>query len=424
MSAIVVVGAQWGDEGKGKVVDIFTERADLVVRYAGGPNAGHTLVVDGDKLVVRLIPSGILRPNAVCLLGQGMVIDPTTLVSEISELSRRGVLGEGRLRVASRAHLILSYHVLVDGLREASHGAIGTTKRGVGPCYEDKAARRGIHLGDLAHRAALEEKIESALAAWAPVVAAMGGELPTRQAVLEPLLAASDAIVPLLVDGPKLLDEAIAAGKNVVLEGAQGTLLDVDHGTYPFVTSSSAIAGGACAGAGIGPTRIRRVYGLVKAYTTRVGGGPFPTELSDAAGDHLRRVGVEFGSVTGRPRRTGWLDLPALRYAVRVNGIDALAVTKLDVLSGLDVVRVATEYEVDGGRTGELPIDALDRATPIYRDVAGWKGRLGGARSLDDLPAGARELLDLITRETGCSLAAVGVGPGRDETIVLERPFA
>lgn len=424
MSAIVVVGAQWGDEGKGKVVDLFTEHADLVVRYAGGPNAGHTLVVDGDKLVVRLIPSGILRPNATCLLGQGMVIDPTTLVAEIAELGRRGVLGDNRLRVATRAHLITSYHVLVDGLRESTRGAIGTTKRGVGPCYEDKAARRGLHIGDLARRDVLEAKIESALEAWAPIVAALGGTLPSRQEVLEPLLVAADEIVPRLVEGTKLLDDALASGKNVVLEGAQGTLLDVDHGTYPFVTSSSAIAGGACAGAGVGPTRIRRVYGLVKAYTTRVGGGPFPTELSDAVGDHLRRVGVEFGSVTGRPRRTGWLDLPALRYAARVNGLDALAVTKLDVLSGLESIRVAMEYEVDGRRTGEFPVDALDRARPIYREIEGWASALGGARSLDQLPTGARDLLDLITQETGCSLAAVGVGPGRDETIVLERPFA
>ncbi len=427
MPAIVIVGAQWGDEGKGKIVDIYTERADMVVRFGGGPNAGHTLVVGSDKLVVRLVPSGILRADTTCVLAQGMVIDPRSLVTELDELERRGIHVKGRLLVSDRAHVILPYHVLVDGLREKGKDAIGTTKRGVGPCYEDKVARRGIPLGAFRDPKRLRELMERAIAEWTPIIQHLGGgsvPVPTVDetlAAIEPTLA---RIVPMLVDSQTLVERAIRAKKKVVLEGAQGTLLDVDHGTYPFVTSSTPTAGGACVGAGVGPTRIDEVVGLVKAYTTRVGGGPFPTELHDDVGERIRKVGAEFGSVTGRPRRTGWLDLPALRYAVGVNGLDALAITKLDVLTGLDEVKVCIAYETKHGRTEDLPMDELDSAKPIYQTFPGWKEELGKARTMADLPKAARTYLEFVEKQAECPYILVSVGPARDETIVLRDPFA
>lgn len=424
MPAVVIIGAQWGDEGKGKIVDIYTERADMVVRYGGGPNAGHTLVVGDDKLVVRLVPSGILRTDVACVLAQGMVIDPRSLVSELDELERRGLAADRRLVVSDRAHAILPYHVLVDGLREQKKGAIGTTKRGVGPCYEDKVARRGVPLGAFREPARLRELVLSALDAWRPVIEALGDRAPSADEVLETIEAARARIVPMLASTQGLVERAIRDGKKVVLEGAQGTLLDVDHGTYPFVTSSNPTAGGACVGAGVGPTRIDEVVGLVKAYTTRVGGGPFPTELHDDVGERIRKVGAEFGSVTGRPRRTGWLDLPALRYAVSVNGLDGLAITKLDVLTGLDEVKVCVAYETPRGRTTELPTDELDQAKPVYRSFRGWSEELGRARALEDLPAAAREYLRFVEEEAGCPAVLVSVGSRRDETIVLRDPFA
>ena len=423
MPAIVIVGAQWGDEGKGKIVDIFTERADMVVRYGGGPNAGHTLVVGDDKLVVRLVPSGILRTETTCVLAQGMVIDPRSLVTELDELTRRGLPTEGRLLVSDRSHAILPYHVLVDGLREQGKGAIGTTKRGVGPCYEDKVARRGIPLGAFREPKRLAELVARALEAWAPVVRALGGELPTVAETLEAIEPARTRIVPMLVSSQALVERTIRDGKKVVLEGAQGTLLDVDHGTYPFVTSSSPTAGGACVGAGVGPTRIDQVIGLVKAYTTRVGGGPFPTELHDATGEQIRKVGAEFGSVTGRPRRTGWLDLPALRYAVGVNGLDGLALTKLDVLTGLDTLEVCVAYDTPSGRTRDFPIDELDTAVPVYRSFPGFREDLAKARSMAELPEAARAYLRFVEEEAGCPLVLVSVGSRREETIVLREPF-
>jgi len=424
MSAVVIIGAQWGDEGKGKIVDIFTEHAEVVVRYAGGPNAGHTLVVGDQKVIVRLIPSGILRQGTRCVLAQGMAIDPESLLVEMDELGRLGHLRDGKLAISDRAHAILPYHVLVDTLREAGEGAIGTTKRGVGPCYEDKAARRGVRLGALRDLAEAERQVRRALEAWAPTVRALGGELPTCASVMDRFAAARARLLPLLTDTSRLVDVAVRAGQRVLFEGAQGTLLDLDHGTYPFVTSSSAVAGGACTGVGVGPTRIDRVVGLVKAYTTRVGGGPFPTELVDATGDHLRTAGAEFGSVTGRARRCGWLDLPALRYAVRVNGIDALALTKLDVLTGLDAIRVCTGYETPGGATDDLPLDDLASARPVYQTFPGWTAPLGAARSLADLPVEAQRYLDFVAREAGAPLVLVSVGSRRDETILLGDPFA
>ncbi|HEX4476025.1 MAG TPA: adenylosuccinate synthase [Polyangiaceae bacterium] len=426
MSCVAVIGAQWGDEGKGKIVDFYTEFANMVVRWGGGPNAGHTLVVNDDKVVVRLLPSGILREGTKCVLGQGMVVDLAVLLGEIDELGRRGQKGIAEnLVVSNRAHLVLSYHILVDGLREARQG-IGTTKKGIGPAYEDKVRRTGIRAGDLADFGKLAKKVEAALEQWAPIIQGFGGEVPTVDSVVTPLEPLARRVLPLLGDASKIVDHAIRTGGKVLLEGAQGTLLDVDHGTYPYVTSSSPVAGGAAVGAGIGPNRIDTVIGITKAYATRVGGGPFPTELDDSDGVHLREVGAEFGAVTGRPRRTGWLDLPALKYAARVNGLDGLALTKLDVLTGLKRIRVCVAYDTKEGRVTDFPIDLIDepgRATPVYEELEGWSETLGNARVLDDLPLAARAYVRFLEEGAGVPLFLVSVGPRRRETIILHNPF-
>lgn len=426
MPAVVIVGAQWGDEGKGKVVDLYAEAADMVVRYAGGPNAGHTLVVGDQTIVVRLVPSGILRPETRCVMAQGMVVDPAVLAGEIAALEAKGHRVEGRLFVSDRAHLIMPYHPLIDGLREGGGGGtrIGTTKRGIGPCYEDKAARRGVRVGDLADLGRVRDLVGRALAAWSPVIRDLGGQVPEIEGVMAGLEELAPLMRRLTADTSALVDGALAQGRRVLLEGAQGTLLDVDHGTYPFVTSSSAIAGGASTGVGIGPTRIRRVVGLTKAYCTRVGEGPFPTELHDAIGERIRKAGGEFGSVTGRPRRTGWVDLPALRFAARVNGLDGLALTKLDVLTGLDEVRACVAYDTPSGRTREFPIDALDTARPVYEAFPGWREELGAARTIEALPEAARTYVRFLEREVGVPVDLLSVGPRRDETISLRDAFA
>ncbi|WP_438040804.1 adenylosuccinate synthase [Sorangium sp. So ce128] len=427
MTAIVIVGAQWGDEGKGKVVDLYTESADLVVRYAGGPNAGHTLVVGGEKLIVRLIPSGILRSNARCVMAQGMVVDPGVLVSEIDAVEARGCSTQGRLFVSDRAHLILPFHPLVDSLREAAAAdgvRLGTTKRGIGPCYEDKASRRGARLGDLRDMKRLAQLVSRSLEAWTPTLRALGGEPPSLDAILDELTPLATRITPLLADTSQLIDGALRRGERVLLEGAQGTLLDIDHGTFPFVTSSSAIAGGACVGAGVGPTRIRRVLGLAKAYCTRVGEGPFPTELDGPLGERLRSVGGEYGSVTGRPRRTGWLDLPALRYAARVNGLDGIALTKLDVLTGMPELKVCVAYDTPSGRTREFPIDDIATAKPVLETVAEWSEPIDAARSMTELPAAARHYVEMVEKETGVPVDVVSVGADREATIVRRNAFA
>jgi adenylosuccinate synthase len=423
MSALIVVGAQWGDEGKGKVVDLLTEHADVVVRYAGGPNAGHTLVVGDDKVIVRLVPSGILRAQTTCVLAQGMVIDAGRLVGEIDELLRRGHQHAVNLKVSDKAHAILPYHVLVDGLREQGPHALGTTKRGVGPTYEDKAARRGVQLGLFRDMKKTREAIDRALEAWTPDIKALGGTVPKADEIVKELEPLAARIVPMLADTAKLVAKSIADKKRVLFEGAQGTLLDLDHGTYPFVTSSSAVAGGACTGAGIGPTRINATIGLVKAYCTRVGGGPFPTELEDATGERLRKVGDEFGSVTGRPRRTGWLDLPALRYAARVNGLDGLAITKLDVLTGLDELKVCVRYKTPAGELDEIPTADIGSAEPIYETLPGWKSSIGAARTLADLPKEAQRYVRFIEEQVSVPAWIVSVGFRRDETIVVRDPW-
>jgi adenylosuccinate synthase len=421
MPAVVIVGAQWGDEGKGKIVDLLSESATTVVRYGGGPNAGHTLVVGDAKIVVRLVPSGILQPNTQCLMGQGMVIDPDVLLQEIVALKARGVETDGRLHISDKAHVILPHHVVIDGLREAGAAQkIGTTKRGIGPCYEDKIARRGLRMSDLVDPKRSEEVVTRALAMWTPIAAGMGGTLATVRETLDKVTTWRDALSGKIADTSALLDAAVRAKSNILLEGAQGTLLDIDHGTYPFVTSSSAIAGGACTGAGIGPTRISRVVGITKAYATRVGEGPFPTELFDNIGQRLREQGGEFGSVTGRPRRTGWLDLPLLRYAARVSGIDGWALTKLDVLTGLPQVEVCVAYERDGKRSE----DYVEGGKPIWTTIAGWTDDIGGARSLAELPEAARSLVRLVESETRIPCDLVSVGARRDQTILIRDVFA
>jgi adenylosuccinate synthase len=425
MSTVVIIGAQWGDEGKGKVVDLLSERADVVVRYAGGPNAGHTLVVGDEKIVFRLVPSGVLHPHVRCVLGQGMVISPAVLLEEIDTLAGRGLSLDGRIAISDRAHVILPHHILVDGLREGSRQGtkIGTTKRGIGPCYEDKVGRRGLRMGDLRDLDHARARVAESLEAWTPAVTTMGGAMPSLDEVMEALPAQAERLLPMIADTAPMVETSMRAGERVMLEGAQGTLLDIDHGTYPYVTSSSAVAGGACTGAGIGPSRIDRVMGITKAYTTRVGEGPFPTELADDAGRHMQNVGREFGSVTGRPRRAGWLDLVALRYAACVNGLDALAVTKLDVLTGLSELSICTGYRTAQGNVETMPA-TITRAEPIYETLPGWRDDLSSCKTLADLPEAARRYLRFVEERLGVPIDIVSVGPRRDETIVLRDPFA
>ncbi|NLE48097.1 MAG: adenylosuccinate synthase [Sandaracinaceae bacterium] len=425
MPALVVVGAQWGDEGKGKIVDLYTPFADLVVRFAGGANAGHTLVVGGEKVILHLIPSGILHEGSRCVVAQGTVLDPEVLLREIDELEARGVSVRDRLFISDRAHVVLPQHKLVDGLREAQRGdgAIGTTKRGIGPTYEDKVGRRGVRIGDLI-RPSLLEKIEENLEGWAPLVKTLGGELPDAQEVAKHFSELGERLRPFITDTAAIVHDAVKADRRILLEGAQGMMLDIDHGTYPFVTSSNAVAGGACAGAGIGPTAIEKVVGISKAYATRVGGGPFPSELLDETGDELRNAGGEFGSTTGRPRRCGWLDLPALRMAARVNGMSELALTKLDVLTGFKELKVCVAYELDGERLLEPPFDCLGNVKAIYETLPGWDEAIDGARSRNALPESARRYVELIEKEIGIPVSLISVGPDREQTISFEDPFA
>jgi adenylosuccinate synthase len=431
MSCVIVVGAQWGDEGKGKIVDIYTEHAELVVRAAGGANAGHTLVVGDEKTIVRLLPSGILREGTRCILAQGMVIDPTVLVAEMTDLARRGCQRvDERVVVSARAHLVLAYHQQIDELREkaAQERAIGTTKKGIGPALEDKVRRTGVLAGDLRDPVRLRDRIEGALVHWRPQLAALGGSSPSVDEVLAQLEPLRARVLPLLADTSKIVNDALSAGKNILLEGAQGTLLDIDHGTYPFVTSSSPIAAGAAAGAGLGPTRISCVLGIAKAYATRVGSGPFPTELPEPEGTRLREAGAEFGSVTGRPRRTGWFDMPGFKYAARVNGLDGFALTKLDVLTGLGSVKVCVAYDTPEGRSDELPLELISskdarKVTPVYEELPGWSESLSEVRQMKDLPKAAREYVSFIEERSGVPLYLLSVGARRRETIVLRDPF-
>jgi adenylosuccinate synthase len=430
MSVVIVVGAQWGDEGKGKVVDLLTEQAHIVARWGGGANAGHTIVVDGQKYVTHLVPSGVVRPGTTCVLGDGMVIDPKVLVEEIETFRGRGLLArDSDLIVSGRAHLTLPHHRDLDRLREGRPGAIGTTQRGIGPTYESKASRTGVRVEDLLRPERLRKNLERNLAYVAPALAKFGTALPDVEALTQEYLRYADVIRPFVGDSSRFLHEQIRAGKNVLFEGAHGVLLDLDHGTYPFVTSSSTTAGGACTGCGIGPTAIDTVVGIVKAYATRVGNGPFPTELLDATGERLREVGSEFGSTTGRPRRCGWLDIPALRLTLRLSGIQSLAVTKLDVLDGLPEVKLCVAYRLHGKTLDEMPLDPddLPALEPIYETLPGWPKRAPSAppaAKLEDLPPAAQSYLARVTALLGAPPSFVSYGPARSETILLHNPFS
>jgi adenylosuccinate synthase len=428
MSTLVVIGAQWGDEGKGKVVDAVAAQADLVARFGGGNNAGHTLVVGKRKLVTHLVPSGCLYPGTRCVLGAGMVIDPQVLARELAELRTLGLLAHDELRVSLQAHLIFDFHRALDGLREdraaASASAIGTTRRGIGPAYEAKAARRGVQVRDLFVPDRLRARLEHNRDALAPELAQLGAAPLDVDAAMRIADEWAKWLAPIACDASELCNDAIAAGQRVLCEGAQGALLDLDHGTYPFVTSSSTTAGGACTGLGIGPTAIDGVWGISKAYATRVGAGPFPTKLEDEMGERLRRTGDEYGATTGRPRDCGWLDLPALRYAARLSGMTGLCITKLDVLAVLGHAEVCVAYE-DGIVPGR---DDLSRARPVLQQVPGFDApdlaaALARAHTLAELPACVRGYLDLVAESVGVPIALASVGADREQTIFARRPF-
>jgi adenylosuccinate synthase len=426
---VVVVGAQWGDEGKGKAVDILSSDAHFISRFQGGNNAGHTVVVEGVKTILHHIPSGILRPGKICLIGSGVVIDPEVLIGEIDALNKRGLLrDDATLRISENAHIIMPYHRALDLARENSRGKgkIGTTGRGIGPCYEDKAGRAGIRLMDLFDEAILREKLERIRPEKNILLSKLyGGEEMRADEIVEAYLAFGERLRRYAGNVSAVIAQAGRTGRSVLFEGAQGALLDVDHGTYPYVTSSNTVTGGVCAGAGLGPTRIDSVVGITKAYTTRVGGGPFPTELVDAIGTRLQERGQEYGATTGRPRRCGWIDAVALRYAVRVGGIEGFIVNKLDVLSGINPVKIATSYRMGGAVTDEFPNSAvrLERCEPVYEEMEGWSEDVRKARKMSELPAAARRYLDRIQELTDTEILMVSVGPGRDETIRIKNPF-
>jgi adenylosuccinate synthase len=429
VTALVAVGAQWGDEGKGKIVDWLALSADLVVRFHGGNNAGHTLIVDGQKTVLHLVPSGVLQPNTVNLIGPGVVVDPRVLLKELDEIQAKGVLRDpSRVRVSGRAHVILDWHIALDKARDEARAesAIGTTGRGIGPAYEDKVARRGIRVADLLDAAALQPAIErlakeknfelTQLHGWPAIDA---------EALFDELLGLGRRLEPFVDHTGRILDRALRESKRVLFEGAQGTFLDIDHGTYPYVTSSNCVAGAACTGAGVGPTRIDAVLGITKAYTTRVGGGPFPTEDDGAGGQWLGEKGMEFGATTGRKRRCGWLDLVVLREAAIVNGFTALAMNKLDILSGLAEIPVATAWRIDGKLVHDFPmtLEEVARAEPVYEVLPGWPEDISGVRHFERLPANAQRYVERIESLVGVPIDVISVGAGRDQTIARRKVF-
>jgi adenylosuccinate synthase len=429
VSALVAVGAQWGDEGKGKIVDWLALSADLVVRFHGGNNAGHTLIVDGKKTVLHLVPSGILQPGAVNLIGPGVVVDPRVLLEELDKIQAQGVLRDpSRVRVSGRAHVILGWHIALDKARDEARreSAIGTTGRGIGPAYEDKVARRGIRVADLLDPVALRPAIErlaeeknfelTQLHGWPPI---------DVDALYDELVALGPRLEPFVDHTGRILDRALRENKKVLFEGAQGTFLDIDHGTYPYVTSSNCVAGAACTGAGVGPTRIDTVLGITKAYTTRVGGGPFPTEDAGAGGKWLGEKGMEFGATTGRKRRCGWLDLVVLREAAIVNGLTSFAMNKLDILSGLAEIPVASAWRIDGKLVHDFPmtLQEIERAEPVYEVMPGWKEDITGVRAYEKLPDNARHYVERIEALVGVPIDVISVGPDRDQTITRRSVF-
>ena len=423
MSAVVIVGAQWGDEGKGKATDLLGPRADYVVKPNGGNNAGHTVVVNGQKFELKLLPAGILSENATPVIGNGVVVNPEALFSEIEGLQARGA-DTSKLKISANAHLVAPYHQTMDKVTERFLGkrAIGTTGRGIGPAYMDKVGRLGIRMQDILDESILRQKVEGALRQKNQLLVKVYNRRHVEvDEIVDYFMSYAERLKPMIVDTTQLLNKALDEGKTLLMEGGQATFLDVDHGTYPFVTSSNPTAGGACVGSGVGPTRISRVIGIQKAYTTRVGAGPFPTELFDKMGDFLRTTGGEFGVNTGRPRRCGWYDAVLARQAVRINGFTDLFITKLDVLTGLEKVPVCVAYEVDGVRFDEIPMTQTDfhHAKPVYEYFDGWNDSISDAKTLDELPENARKYVHKLEELSGCRISAIGVGPDRDQTIVV-----
>ena len=420
----VILGAQWGDEGKGKIVDVLSGNFAVVARYAGGHNAGHTVIIKGQKFVLQLVPCGVLRPDCQAVIGNGVVLDPMAFLNEIDKLKTLGVDVHGQLFISNRAQVILPYHRMIELASESAPGRqkIGTTSRGIGPAYEDKMHRSGLRVIDLLNTKILKKHIEAACTEKNAIVKALFGSEPIDPArMFDDYAAAAERIRPFVTDTAVLLNDAIDAGKSVMFEGAQGTLLDIDHGTYPFVTSSSATAGGAVTGTGVGPTKIGTVIGVTKAYVTRVGEGPFPTELDNAEGELLRKRGAEFGAVTGRPRRCGWLDLPLLRYSNRINGTEWLVVTKMDVLDAFEEIPVCTSYKIDGKTTDVIPADVqgIESIEPQYTKLKGWHTSTEGIKKFGDLPVEAQAYLRFIEKESGAKIGMVSTGPDRDQTMDL-----
>lgn len=425
---VVVLGSQWGDEGKGKVVDLLTDRAAAVVRFQGGHNAGHTLVIGDEKTILHLIPSGILRDNVMCLIGNGVVLSPSALFEELEMLEKRGVPASERLHVSEACPLILAYHIALDQAREVARGksAIGTTGRGIGPAYEDKVSRRGLRVGDLVDESAFADKLKTVMDYHNfSLKHYFNAEEVDYERVLDESLGYREKLTALIADIPGMLADLRKQGSNIMFEGAQGTLLDIDQGTYPYVTSSNTTAGGACTGSGIGPRDLDYILGITKAYTTRVGAGPFPTELFDDIGDHMGTKGQEFGATTGRSRRCGWFDGVAMRRAARINSLSGLCITKLDVLDGLKTLKLATRYRYNGESVDLPPLgaDAIEQCEPVYEEMPGWDETTVGIRDLDALPANARAYLSRIEEIVGVPVDIISTGPERDETIILNHPF-
>lgn len=424
MGATILVGSQWGDEGKGKIVDLISEKFEIVVRYQGGANAGHTVEIGDQKYILHLIPSGILRKNVICVIGNGVVIDPTALLEEIQLLKSHNIDVEGRLFISQNAHLIMPYHKLLDSISESGENKIGTTGRGIGPCYIDKYARKGIRIVDLLNRTELERKIRSNLKEKNEILQKIHSHagLDVDQ-IVKDYLEFDTAIDKYIKDAPSYLNQALDKGKSVLLEGAQGTFLDIDHGTYPYVTSSNPTSGGACTGSGIPPTKINAVIGIVKAYTTRVGNGPFPTELLDEDGEKLRKIGIEFGATTGRPRRCGWFDAFLVAYSKMINGITSVALTKLDVLSGFEKIKVCVGYELNGKKLKSFPTDVeiLGRVKAIYETLDGWNTDISKCENYSDLPAKTKDYLNFISKQSGIKIDIISVGPKRKQTFYAEK---
>ena len=425
MSTVVIVGAQWGDEGKGKIVDVLTLKADLVARYQGGNNAGHTVVIDNEKYVLHLIPSGILHKGTKCAIGNGVVIDPLALLGEIDELRSRNIDIDNNLCISQNAHIIMPYHGAIEREQEKSK-KIGTTGRGIGPSYTDKIARNGIRVIDLLRPDLFREKLRANLSVFNYLLVNLYKADPlSEDKIFDEYMGYAKQLGKFVTDVSLLINREIEAGKNILLEGAQGTLLDIDHGTYPYVTSSNTIAGGACTGAGIGPTKIDRILGIVKAYTTRVGEGPFPTELNDELGESIRQRGGEFGATTGRPRRCGWLDILGLRYSVSINGLTGIGLTKMDILDGLEKINLCVGYKYDGKvyDTFTTDLDVLKRCEPVYEEMPGWKESTVGIKEFDRLPSNAKSYIKKIESLLKTPIQIISTGPKRDEIIVLDGQF-